>query len=117
MKNVLLVISCVMFLFSCSTNKTDVVISDVTTKYDISLNGFEKSTVKGLVGELVKLPIYIKYNILDFKENAATLTYTTHDDGRNIAEITKTIEDYLVKQGSPADVNYASGMFKINRRK
>ena len=114
----IITIACVLFLFSCSTTKEEVVQSDITTKYDMSLNGFSKIAVTGLVTELSKLPFYVKHNILVLKDNTATITYTTKGDSSNAGKITTDIEDYFSKQqGTPAEVNYASGMFKINSKR
>lgn len=113
----IIAIACILFLFSCSTAKEDVVQSDITTKYDMSLTGFSKVAVTGLVTELSKLPFYVKHNILDLKDNTATITYTTKGDSSNSGRITTDIEDYFSKQGTPAEVNYASGMFKINSKR
>jgi hypothetical protein len=117
MKNVIMVLVCVLFLFSCSSSKEgNVVLSNTITKYDMTLKGFNKNVVTGLVEELAKLPFYVKHNVLDLKDNTAILTYTIKGDGSSVGEITRDIENYLSKQGAPAEVNYASGMFKINRR-
>ncbi len=117
MRNAVLTIACTVFLFSCSsTVKQQIVTTDITTKYDMSVKGFSKDAVKGMIDELAKLTIYIKHNVLEMKENTSTITYTAHDDGRNIPEITKVIEESFNKQGLAADVYYSGGMFKINNK-
>ncbi len=113
-----LIIYCVvaLCLCSCATIKDDKDVYEQKTKYDISIENFNKEDFEGIVQALTTLPTYIKHNVLNVEDNIAFLTYTTKGGRNDVVNISNKVKEYLSSKNKSAEIVYTSGMFKITRK-
>ena len=115
MTKMLTVFFTVMILFSSCAHKENIVSDSPSTKYDITVEGFQNNIVEGMMQSLSRLPFYSKHNVLELKDGMARLTYTSNGGDNDVVNISSDIEKYFKEKSMNVKVDYTSGMFSIKR--